>query len=195
MRLRFPLHAFVAQLAARGSHNPKVAGSIPVESITDLPNSLGGQDTRLSPESPGFNSRLGNFFVFQKKKRLRVPHGFAPKTGFNSRLGNFFVIQKKKKTSCTPWICTKFNSRLGNFFVFQKKRLRVPHGFAPKIIKNNVHSHLQIIYFFYNQNVFISRRKKKGAKGDSNPRPLAPKARIIPLDHRPLLTEMKPGGI
>ena len=25
--------AFVAQLAARGSHNPKVAGSIPVESI------------------------------------------------------------------------------------------------------------------------------------------------------------------
>ena len=28
--------------------------------------------------------------------------------------------------------------------------------------------------------------KKKGAKGDSNPRPLAPKARIIPLDHEPL---------
>ena len=27
---------------------------------------------------------------------------------------------------------------------------------------------------------------KKGAKGDSNPRPLAPKARIIPLDHWPL---------
>ena len=26
---------------------------------------------------------------------------------------------------------------------------------------------------------------KKGAKGDSNPRPLAPKARIIPLDHWP----------
>ena len=35
MRVKFPLHAFVAQLAARGSHNPKVAGSIPVESITD----------------------------------------------------------------------------------------------------------------------------------------------------------------
>ena len=29
--------AFVAQLAARGSHNPKVAGSIPVESISDSP--------------------------------------------------------------------------------------------------------------------------------------------------------------
>ena len=29
--------------------------------------------------------------------------------------------------------------------------------------------------------------KKKGAKGDSNPRPLAPKARIIPLDHWPAL--------
>ena len=26
--------------------------------------SLGGQDTRLSPESPGFNSRLGNIFLF-----------------------------------------------------------------------------------------------------------------------------------
>ena len=35
-RVRFPdgaLLAFVAQLAARGSHNPKVAGSTPVESI------------------------------------------------------------------------------------------------------------------------------------------------------------------
>ena len=53
--------AFVAQLAARGSHNPKVAGSIPVESRF-IPVSLGGQDTRLSPESPGFNSRTGNFF-------------------------------------------------------------------------------------------------------------------------------------
>ena len=27
---------------------------------------------------------------------------------------------------------------------------------------------------------------KSGAKGDSNPRPLAPEARIIPLDHWPL---------
>ena len=27
-----------------------------------LPDSLGGQDTRLSPERPGFNSRSGNFF-------------------------------------------------------------------------------------------------------------------------------------
>ena len=54
--------AFVAQLAARGSHNPKVAGSIPVES-SDIPVSLGGQDTRLSPERPGFNSRSGNFFL------------------------------------------------------------------------------------------------------------------------------------
>ena len=31
------INAFVAQLAARGSHNPKVAGSIPVESITNSP--------------------------------------------------------------------------------------------------------------------------------------------------------------
>ena len=31
----------------------------------------------------------------------------------------------------------------------------------------------------------INLTKKKGAQGDSNPRPLAPKARIIPLDHWP----------
>ena len=53
----------MAQLAARRSHNPKVAGSIPVES-RNLPVSLGGQDTRLSPERPGFNSRTGNYFYF-----------------------------------------------------------------------------------------------------------------------------------
>ena len=82
----------MAQLAARGSHNPKVAGSIPVESRF-IPVSLGGQDTRLSPESPGFNSRTGNFFsvticfivqqilftyyVFQKDKNV-VQVGFEP---------------------------------------------------------------------------------------------------------------------
>ena len=65
--------AFVAQLAARRSHNPKVAGSIPVES-SNLPVSLGGQDTRLSPERPGFNSRTGNFFLkffFIKKNKTK----------------------------------------------------------------------------------------------------------------------------
>ena len=60
--------AFVAQLAARGSHNPKVAGSIPVESMF-IPVSLGGQDTRLSPESPGFNSRTGNFFILHMGRK------------------------------------------------------------------------------------------------------------------------------
>ena len=35
--------------------------------------------------------------------------------------------------------------------------------------------------------IFVSEKKKKGAKGDSNPRPLAPKARIIPLDHWPAI--------
>ena len=30
--------------------------------IIYIPVSLGGQDTRLSPERPGFNSRTGNFF-------------------------------------------------------------------------------------------------------------------------------------
>ena len=30
------------------------------------------------------------------------------------------------------------------------------------------------------------KNKNAGAKGESNPRPLAPKARIIPLDHWPV---------
>ena len=64
--------AFVAQLAARGSHNPKVAGSIPVESKHFFPVSLGGQDTRLSPERPGFNSRTGNFFNLNFKRLSRL---------------------------------------------------------------------------------------------------------------------------
>ena len=34
-------------------------------SKAEIPVSLGGQDTRLSPERPGFNSRTGNnFFEF-----------------------------------------------------------------------------------------------------------------------------------
>ena len=33
--------------------------------------------------------------------------------------------------------------------------------------------------------------QKEGAKGESNPRPLAPKARIIPLDHWPFADEQK----
>ena len=33
----------------------------------------------------------------------------------------------------------------------------------------------------------LYKKEKIGAKGDSNPRPLAPKARIIPLDHWPML--------
>ena len=64
--------AFVAQLAARGSHNPKVAGSIPVESSYLLPVSLGGQDTRLSPERPGFNSRSGNIFLIRLNSVSRL---------------------------------------------------------------------------------------------------------------------------
>ena len=40
-----------------------------------LPVSLGGQDTRLSPERPGFNSRTGNFFNlnFKRLSRLYTP--------------------------------------------------------------------------------------------------------------------------
>ena len=33
--------------------------------------------------------------------------------------------------------------------------------------------------------------EKAGAKGESNPRPLAPKARIIPLDHWPFADAQK----
>ena len=52
----------VAQLAARRSHNPKVASSILAGSIVSFPVSLVGQDTWLSPMRPGFNSRTGNYF-------------------------------------------------------------------------------------------------------------------------------------
>ena len=48
-----------------------------------------------------------------------------------------------------------------------------------------------VFFFLTTQNKSNQRQrkkfKKKGAKGDSNPRPLAPKARIIPLDHWPFL--------
>ena len=33
-----------------------------LKNTTHVPDSLGGQDTRLSPVRPGFNSRSGNFF-------------------------------------------------------------------------------------------------------------------------------------
>ena len=43
-----------------------VFSNLPVRSkqkmVSSIPVSLGGQDTRLSPERPGFNSRTGNIF-------------------------------------------------------------------------------------------------------------------------------------
>ena len=84
----------MAQLAARGSHNPKVAGSIPVESIHSIPVSLGGQDTRLSPERPGFNSRSGNFFsdrsieLFYFKKLIKFTENYTLYKQLKSRLTN-----------------------------------------------------------------------------------------------------------
>lgn len=41
-----------------------------------LPDSLGGQDTRLSPERPGFNSRSGNFFPTAKFNSLALCSDF-----------------------------------------------------------------------------------------------------------------------
>ena len=55
------LQAPVAQLAARRSHNPKVASSILAGS--SFPDSLVGQDRWLSPTRPGFDSRSGKVFV------------------------------------------------------------------------------------------------------------------------------------
>ena len=39
-----------------------------------LPDSLGGQDTRLSPERPGFNSRSGNFFSYRSIELTHFIH-------------------------------------------------------------------------------------------------------------------------
>ena len=52
-------------MVERWPFKPMAVGSIPTEgACKNLPVSLGGQDTRLSPERPGFNSRTGNFFLF-----------------------------------------------------------------------------------------------------------------------------------
>ena len=60
----------VAQLAERRTVVPQVGGAIPsfetLFCIEIIPNSLGGQDTRLSPVRPGFNSRLGNFLPYNQ---------------------------------------------------------------------------------------------------------------------------------
>ena len=39
--------------------------SFAVQRLSMVPDSLGGQDTRLSPVRPGFNSRSGNSFCFE----------------------------------------------------------------------------------------------------------------------------------
>ena len=55
-RVRFPdgaFLAFVAQLAARGSHNPKVAGSTPVESIFTFYHQVGDRSKPKRVPQPG----------------------------------------------------------------------------------------------------------------------------------------------
>jgi hypothetical protein len=104
------LNARLAQLAARRSHNPKVAGSIPA--LSKFPSFIGavgsawvlctqgpgfespmehkikfiirvslvGQDSRLSPDRPGFESRTRKeyvlFFLLLKKKKERKQFSF-----------------------------------------------------------------------------------------------------------------------
>ena len=74
----------MAQLAARRSHNPKVASSILAGSILDFPDSLVGQDRRLSPARPGFNSRSGNFGKRKKilEKNNKIKNNFLIGEGF-----------------------------------------------------------------------------------------------------------------
>ena len=47
------ISAFVAQLAARGSHNPKVAGSTPVESIFTFYHQVGDRSKPKRVPQPG----------------------------------------------------------------------------------------------------------------------------------------------
>ena len=50
---------------ARWAHNPKVPRSkLGFASYFALPVSLDGQDRRLSPARPGFDSRTGNFCIY-----------------------------------------------------------------------------------------------------------------------------------
>ncbi len=68
------------------------------------------------------------------------------------------------------------------FFPFEKKKCRVtrkPRGSIPRLEA-----------FLHGKKAYL-KHQKKGAKGDSNPRPLAPKARIIPLDHWPLQVKLE----
>ena len=53
--------------SARAGSNP--AGVVFVQ---DVPVSLAGQDTWLSPKRPGFKSRTGNFLPFKSLKRQKV---------------------------------------------------------------------------------------------------------------------------
>ena len=55
-------------------------------------------------------------------------------------------------------------------------------------------SHRGCIFFWFlictehNSEKKINDKTQQGARGESNPRPLAPEARIIPLDHPPVDT-------
>ena len=107
----------MAQLAARRSHNPKVAGSIPVES-TLLPVSLGGQDTRLSPERPGFNSRTGNFFSPSKPSYDRALSFFFVKI-FKKEISFFFVSKNYFKNKMKLFFETNFHHTVIPPWIYQ----------------------------------------------------------------------------
>ena len=121
----------VAQLAERRTVVPQVGGAIPsfetLFCIEIIPNSLGGQDTRLSPVRPGFNSRSGNSFwqtVYAPCDKIKkLLPGFEP--GSLDSKSRVLTITPQERCFC-KLSCKAHTSRI---FVLHQKV--VPMGIEP----------------------------------------------------------------
>ena len=95
--------------------------------------------------------------------------------------------------SCLHHISTHNNFILLKFYLFAIIKDSTPAGFEPARAKPNRFliyrlNHSATVSKLLNNMVMLhSKSKSVGAWGGSNPRPLAPEARIIPLDHKPTL--------
>ena len=84
-----------------------------------------------------------------------------------------------------------------DFFFFKKekrkkkKEKKSSRWFWKPMGSARASSNLVGVDFFF----FLGTKKKKGVMRESNSRPLAPKARIIPLDQSPTDTKNKNGAV